>query len=597
MIELRSITSYIKSMVDTISIATGMEVIVTDADCRVLGDSDSNGKNMEYKDCREDLEVLSDTSIVRKSILAGKGIYLPDVKRENPACATCVNKKVCKISSIIAYPLFDEETIIGGIGLYAVNEQSREFLNCQKDTFDSFVSNISDLIISKARERENSRAFQNLSERLRLLIESMDESIIGFDEENNISEVNSRFCKEFKIPLKERQNMEYVFRKINSEALNSFVEECFQNRNPGKKVINCRKDDYVVSYKPVLSGGKFCGGLMYFKRSSDIYKDIRHIKDSSYYEITFDDILGHSDVMTVLKRQAMHFAKGPSTILLQGASGTGKEMFARAIHNESMVSKGPFVAINCAAIPDNLIESELFGHKEGAFTGSMKGGKIGKFEMADKGTLFLDEIGEMPLHLQSKLLRAIQEKRIQPVGSNAYIPVDIRIIAATNQNLEKMIDEGSFREDLYYRLSVIPLSIPALEERKEDIPELLQYFLEKYNSMLNKAIMGFEPEAVDILCAYDWPGNIRELQNVVEYAANDCLADYIGSENLPRKNRLGPMIENDLEIKTMEEIEEMYIREALKQYGKTSAGKTKAAKALGIARSTFYRKLSKLGIE
>lgn len=180
-----------------------------------------------------------------------------------------------------------------------------------------------------------------------------------------------------------------------------------------------------------------------------------------------------------------------------------------------MCAKGPFVAINCAAIPENLLESELFGHKEGAFTGSMKGGQIGKFELADKGTLFLDEIGEMPLHLQPKLLRAIQEKRIQPVGSNEYKKVDIRIISATNRDLDKMVREGTFREDLYYRLSVIPLYIPQLKERTSDIPLLLDFFLEKFNLMLGKDILGWDRQAKELLCGYEWPGNIRELQNAV----------------------------------------------------------------------------------
>ncbi len=300
--------------------------------------------------------------------------------------------------------------------------------------------------------------------------------------------------------------------------------------------------------------------------------------------------------MIKLKESAEHFAKGPSNIFIQGKSGTGKEMFARAIHNASLVSNGPFIVINCAAIPENLMESELFGHKEGAFTGSMKGGQVGKFQLADKGTLFLDEIGEMPIHLQPKLLRAIQEKRIQPIGSNEYKIVNIRIIAATNKVIEEMIEKGEFREDLYYRLNVIPLYIPELKERKTDIPILLDLFLDKFNSMLDKNILDFDETSRSVLSNYEWPGNIRELQNVVEYAVNDCSGQYIVIDNLPKKFLKGLDSNNFLKIQPLRDIEEYYIREALKVYGNTYKGKSDAAKALGISRSTFYRRLAYLGL-
>lgn len=272
-------------------------------------------------------------------------------------------------------------------------------------------------------------------------------------------------------------------------------------------------------------------------------------------------------------------------------------MYARAIHNASLVAGGPFVAVNCAAIPENLLESELFGHKEGAFTGSMRGGKVGKFEQANKGTLFLDEVGELPLHLQPKLLRAIQERKIQPIGSNTAVPVDIRIIAATNQNIEEMVASGDFREDLYYRLNVIPLYVPELRERRTDIFELLDAFLEKYNTILDKNIVDFDQDSKNILYHYDWPGNVRELQNVVEYAVNDCGYRYITPKNLPQRVLASAgAAEKPLDLQPMKDIEAFYIKEALRQYGTSSAGKTAAAKALGMGRSTFYRKLSQLGL-
>lgn len=294
--------------------------------------------------------------------------------------------------------------------------------------------------------------------------------------------------------------------------------------------------------------------------------------------------------MKRLKNDSIKFAQGSSTILIQGESGTGKEVFARAIHGESSFKNGPFVTVNCAAIPDNLLESELFGHEEGSFTGSMKGGKIGKFELANKGTLFLDEVGEMPIHLQPKLLRAIQEKKFQRIGSNKDILVKTRIIAATNRDLEKMIDAGEFREDLYYRLNVIPLIIPPLRERKEDISVLLKYFLNIYNDILDKNIRSFSPETEQFLINYKWPGNVRELQNVVEYAVNIAKDDIIKAEDLPKRLLSGKSGETTV-IKPIKEIERFYIDEALRIYGDDLSGKEKAARELGISLSTLYRKL------
>ena len=227
----------------------------------------------------------------------------------------------------------------------------------------------------------------------------------------------------------------------------------------------------------------------------------------------------------------------------------------------------------------------------------MKGGKIGKFQQANGGTLFLDEIGEMPLHLQPKLLRALQEKRIQPIGSNEYKAVNIRIIAATNRDLKKMVDEGTFREDLYYRLNVIPLHIPDLNSRKEDIQALMDVFLIKFNSVLDKNIVNFDRETRELLLNYEWPGNIRELQNVVEYAVNACNGKFIVRENLPQSTFDTRENITIGEIRPIREIEEIYIREALKVYGTSSEGKSKAAKALGMGRSTFYRKLAEMGEE
>lgn len=328
------------------------------------------------------------------------------------------------------------------------------------------------------------------------------------------------------------------------------------------------------------------------QKSADILKQaaalIQPVKKSS-----FDEIIGNSRTIQKVKEEARTFATGTSNILIQGESGTGKEVFANAIHQESKYANGPFIAVNCAAIPDNLLESELFGYEEGSFTGAAKGGRIGKFEMANHGTLFLDEIGELPIHLQPKLLRAIQERKIQRIGSTKQIEVDIRIISATNRDLRKMIDNGVFREDLFYRLGVIPIEIPPLRERKDDIEALAEYFLGMYADMLDKPqIRGFDQEVMHMLRNHAWPGNVRELQNTIEYAVNKCRTDKIELQDIVNRMERTRTTATD-PVRNLEEVERELIQNALEVYSNTQEGKVKAAEALGISRATLYRKISK----
>lgn len=327
-------------------------------------------------------------------------------------------------------------------------------------------------------------------------------------------------------------------------------------------------------------------------KTIELKETVKKLQNNSCI-LPFDYIIGNSRELSELKEYAKMFAKSNSTILIQGESGTGKEMFARAIHTVSNNAKGPFIAINCAALPENLIESELFGYEEGAFTGAIKGGRIGKFELANRGTLFFDEIGEFPIHLQAKLLRAIQERSIQRIGGSKEVPVDVRIISATNRNLEELVQNGGFREDLYYRLNVIPLCIPALRERRSDIGELAEHFLHTYAKIMDKDIFGFDKSALDLLYGCDWPGNIRELQNAIEYAVNVSKGPYIQNEDLPKKflNKKESINKNSLVLKPLRYIEEEYIHEALRVYGDNFEGKKKVARVLGISQATLYRRI------
>jgi transcriptional regulator with PAS, ATPase and Fis domain len=293
-----------------------------------------------------------------------------------------------------------------------------------------------------------------------------------------------------------------------------------------------------------------------------------------------------------LKDKAQMIAPSDISILIRGESGTGKELFAHSIHQLSERSGQPFIKVNCAAIPEQLLESELFGYEEGAFTGAKKGGKKGKFQLAHKGTLFLDEIGDMPLNMQAKLLRALQEGEVEAVGSTRIQHVDVRIIAATNRPLEKMMEEKRFRSDLYYRINVVPFQIPPLRERKEDIENLAAFFLGKSTKSSGKRIQGFENEVIQIFRSYSWPGNLRELENVINASTYLSNESWISLQSLPSYMKVGNLY--DVGSKTLKEILEETEKSVLTQSLQTHQhDKRKVAETLGISKSSLYEKLNK----
>lgn len=308
-------------------------------------------------------------------------------------------------------------------------------------------------------------------------------------------------------------------------------------------------------------------------------------------------ILGKSHKIISVKREVIKIAHSSSTVLIWGESGTGKELVARAIHMGSPRAEKQFVAINCAAIPENLLESELFGYEKGAFTGADPKGRIGKIEMANGGTLFLDEIGDMPISLQAKLLRVLQDREIYKIGQNNPIPVNIRVIAATNKNLEEMILEKTFREDLYYRLNVIPINIPPLRERKSDISLLASYFIDKYSKILDKTVMKIENEIFEYLENYKWPGNVRELENTIEYMINMIDDNGVLDHNLIPKKIKGGATSCEVGEIPIDEMEKAMIEQALLVYGNSFMAKKEIASKLGIGIATLYRKIKKYDLE
>lgn len=337
----------------------------------------------------------------------------------------------------------------------------------------------------------------------------------------------------------------------------------------------------------------------------DKIKEIKTAKNfitnmsGSQASFTFEDIIHDSEEMEEVINLAKSTAKTDMTVLIQGESGTGKELFAHAMHNASNRALKPFVILDCSTIPKELVESELFGYAEGAFTGAKKGGKLGKFDLASEGTIFLDEIGEMPLDMQAKLLRVLQDRTFTRVGGNELIEVDIRIIAATNRNLEEEVRKNNFREDLYYRLNMVSVEIPPLRERKKDIIKLTNHFLGEAQYRLNKKDITINPNVKKIFLSYSWPGNGRELENVIFRAVNLCTGNEINIEYLPEY-----ILENvDIKVKPEESsidltpLEKMELEKILTLLKENRGNKKRTAEELGISRSTLYRKLKKYNIK
>ena len=358
-------------------------------------------------------------------------------------------------------------------------------------------------------------------------------------------------------------------------------------------------EQYFVDMSPINTNSKRLGMLITLYKGKAKAASAAAGGNAARY--TFGDLIGVSEPFVQLKRFAEEIAATPSPILIQGESGTGKELFANAIHCASQRRDKPFVAINCAAIPRDLIGSELFGYVGGSFTGASRTGAKGKFELADGGTLFLDEIGEMPVEMQSVLLRALEENTITRIGATKPINVDVRIITATNKDLPKCISEGSFRADLYYRLSVINLNMVPLRQRREDIPVLADYFLKHFAASNNKPMKGISTEAMTAMMEYAWPGNVRELRNAVERGVIVSKNGYIEAEDMPEviTGRIKPQPEPEQPRERVRDLESFFERQRLDMAKKLmvefKGNKSKVAQKMGISRSTLYRLLNRTG--
>ncbi|MDT3702823.1 MAG: sigma 54-interacting transcriptional regulator [Thermincola sp.] len=427
---------------------------------------------------------------------------------------------------------------------------------------------------------------------LNTILDSMSEGLISMDNNGNVTMVNE-IAREL-LGFKEDEVTDFVVPQKCLEILKKVIEtgkvveneEVYYEANHGRFF-------YTLTAKPIYESDSMLIGVVGILREIKSVKKLVNRMTGATASFTFSDMVGSSEEFNIVVAKAKTAAGSSASVLLLGESGVGKELFAQSIHNASVRKEGPFVAINCAAIPRELMASELFGYSKGAFTGARSDGKPGKFEMADEGTLFLDEIGDMPIDLQVSLLRILETKQLTRLGDNKIIPVNVRIIAATNKNLKREISRNNFREDLYYRLRVFQIQIPPLRERQNDLDILVKHFIDKINCMAGTKILGLDGRVLKALSEYPWPGNLRELQNILEQAMNMAKTGVLQLKHLPDDIKKAPAIvigNKNLNLKT-NEVEA--IRNALQESGGEI---TRAAKALGIGRNTLYRKLDKYQI-
>lgn len=464
---------------------------------------------------------------------------------------------------------------------------------------------------------------KELKERLQLILEAVQDGICVLNKAGFITYVNPAYLK---IIGEKKENL--INKNIDNISPTGARKKVLDTGKSITGAISLKKNGVTIvsNVSPIIVDGEINGVVSVTKNITEVqklYEKLNKISAKAEYlegellrtkkpDTAFEKFKGKSGKVLDALAVAAKAAKSDSTVLIRGESGTGKEVIAEGIHFASERRKGSFIRINCAAIPSNLLESELFGHEKGAFTGAIKR-KLGKFELAQEGTIFLDEIGEMDKSVQAKILRVIQMKELQRVGGEETIKVNVRIIAATHRNLEQMVKTGDFREDLYYRLNVIPVIIPPLRERKEDIPLLVEHFIEKLKNKKN--VRGINKEAMEVLVNYKWPGNVRELENLLERIIALTDNEYIGLEDLPlyikeenlvkvenceieqiksiKSNDIAKQIIENEEIFPLAEYEKLIIEKALRKYGSFNA----AGKALGITHKTVAAKAKLYGIE
>lgn len=557
-----------------------LEVEIVDENlCRVAG-TGAYGKFLGRQ--------LSGNSRLLRHVLETKTEKVVTQSRFDPLCEGCDSKENCREKAFLGTPVILQDRCVGVISLIAVTHEQQEHISDNLREFSDYVRHISTIFVSKLLEDQGPG--DNISKIFATMIDNMDQGVLVVDDENRVQFVNQTALKTLGVVQNNIIGKPICFRPL-------IFESNFTHGHMQHIVSWDDKSELIIGQLHNIQGRQLF--LMAFHQSHTSFS-VANAPDEPHIE----QLVGECRVMRQLKRLISRIAPSPSSVMVVGESGTGKEVVARAIHKLSGRRNKPFIAINCAAIPEQLLESELFGYVKGAFTGASANGKTGLIQAANTGTLFLDEIGDMPLMLQAKLLRAIEAREILPIGASSPIQVDIRIISATNQNLAQFIAEGKFREDLFYRLNVIPITLPPLRERQEDIELLVHYFLHLHTRRLGSVYPGIAPDVVEILRKHRWPGNLRELSNLMEYLVNVVPSGEVIDSTLLPPNLLnnGTTEQSDVtEVSeahlslddaggtALEEMEKQMIREALSRHN----SKKQVADELGIGIATLYRKIKK----
>lgn len=556
-----------------------LEVEIVDENlCRVAG-TGAYGKFLGRQ--------LSGNSRLLRHVLETKTEKVVTQSRFDPLCEGCDSKENCREKAFLGTPVILQDRCVGVISLIAVTHEQQEHISDNLREFSDYVRHISTIFVSKLLEDQGPG--DNISKIFATMIDNMDQGVLVVDDESRVQFVNQTALKTLGVVQNNIIGKPIRFRPLTFES--NFTHGHMQH------IVSWDdKSELIIGQLHNIQGRQLF--LMAFHQSHTSFS-VANAPDEPHIE----QLVGECRVMRQLKRLISRIAPSPSSVMVVGESGTGKEVVARAIHKLSGRRNKPFIAINCAAIPEQLLESELFGYVKGAFTGASANGKTGLIQAANTGTLFLDEIGDMPLMLQAKLLRAIEAREILPIGASSPIQVDIRIISATNQNLAQFIAEGKFREDLFYRLNVIPITLPPLRERQEDIELLVHYFLHLHTRRLGSVYPGIAPDVVEILRKHRWPGNLRELSNLMEYLVNVVPSGEVIDSTLLPPNLLnnGTTEQSDVtEVSeahlslddaggtALEEMEKQMIREALSRHN----SKKQVADELGI--SALLRSIARL---
>lgn len=597
MSRLAQISETVQQVAEAIALAVGVEIEIVDKDLTIIGGTGAYRRRIGAK---EEYGKLNGNFLYARVMRSGVTEFVEDALTDENYGTSSVQGEITELSEVCT-PIMIDNQMIGIIGLIAFDENQKKLLLNKKKSMISFVEKMADFLSVKAVQNEMYDKLKISKEEIDTILETVHGGIVGLDKQGYINHCNSAAEALLRVPRDEIIKKHISVFMPGAAALD--VLKTGKGYTENEEIYSTPKGKFhfIVTVKPIINISQISGAVISFRDIEEAQKLVYNMSQRTL-KYTFDDIIGESEEIRKIKNQALLISRGSSTVLITGESGTGKEMFAKAVHYASSRSKAPFVTVNCGAIPENLLESELFGYEKGAFTGANEKGKLGKFELANAGTIFLDEIGDMPIHLQVKLLHVLQNMRFERVGGNRTIMVDVRVVAATNRDLEEMITEGQFREDLYYRLSVIPLMIPPLRERKDDIVLLMQHFLKKYNVFMNKDITDFSDEVKNIYLNYEWNGNVRELENAVEYGVNMTFGNKIGIDAVPLRltrqdHGSTAVIDNGLPLNDQVRLfEKEILMRKLKEYGNTQKAKLKIADDLGVSRATLYRKLSELDL-